>query len=73
MSTPLLIPTCDDDPNRFHTYIEEILLTEGYPWFRRLDLAHTPLRAEALDAAAVTILEQIKINEQVHPNVIRSR
>ena len=34
MHAPIAVVTHRDDPNRFHRYVEEILLGEGYPWYR---------------------------------------
>ena len=33
-TAPIAVITHRDDPNRFHRYVEEILLAEGYPWYR---------------------------------------
>ncbi|HEX2035888.1 MAG TPA: hypothetical protein VHS99_17045 [Chloroflexota bacterium] len=58
---PILVLTRGDDANRFHAYVEEILLAEGYPWVRRIDLQETPLSAAALAQADVTILSHIRL------------
>ena len=71
MEMPIAVLTRDDDPNRFHTYIEEVLLTEGYPWFRRVDLAHTSLTPEMLAGADVTILCSIQISSEECTTLLR--
>ena len=53
-----------DDPNRFHRYVEEILLVEGYPWFRVHDLADDPPDPTALRAAAVVVVAAVTLTAE---------
>ena len=64
MARTILLLTRDDDPNRFHGYIREILLTEGYPWFETCDLAKAPLRTEALETSTLVMLCAIDLSAE---------
>jgi len=61
---PILVIVRSDDANRFHSYIAEILLSEGYPWFRRLDLAQEPLRPDALRSSEIVLVSSVRLGEE---------
>lgn len=61
---PILILERSDDANRFHSYIEEILFTEGYPWFARLDLARTTLRLDTMRNVVLVLVSSVRLSEQ---------
>ena len=63
-AAPIAVVTHRDDPNRFHRYVEEILLVEGYPWFRVHDLADGPLDPAALRAAAVVVVAAVTLTAE---------
>jgi hypothetical protein len=62
-AAPILVIERSDDGNRFHRYIEEILLTEGYPWFERLDLARESLDLDRLQQAALVLVSSVRLEE----------
>ena len=63
-NAPIAVVTHRDDPNRFHRYVEEILLVEGYPWFRVHDLADDPPDPTALRAAAVVVVAAVTLTAE---------
>ena len=63
-TVPILVVERCDDANRLHGYLMEILLTEGYPWFHRLDLAHETLELDALRAAELVLVSSVRLSEE---------
>ena len=67
---PIAVVTHRDDPNRFHRYVEEILLAEGYPWYRTYDLAGGPLDPAALRAAAVVVVCAVTLTAEQEDEIL---
>ena len=69
-TAPIAVVTHRDDPNRFHRYVEEILLAEGYPWFRVHDLADGPTDVQALRAAAVVVVCAVTLTAEQEDEIV---
>lgn len=59
----LVILSRGSDRSNFHSYISEILFTEGFPWNVTLDLDEVGLSQFLLERAAVTIVGAIALTD----------
>ncbi len=61
MTEPLLVVLDSDSPNRFASYILEILAVEGYNWVATHDLARAPLNPEHLARHQIVIAGHVAL------------